>query len=218
MRDINTNKQILNYIKENYDYESPIFLNEVYKSLPSINGNTIRSTFKRLFDKGRIIKIKNGIYALSNQEDSTTKPIVYASKIIEEKYIFDSNGDRVGYKTGINFSNELGLTSQIASVETIYSNNVSNKKRMIKVKNNRIIINSPRVKVTNNNYKLLQVLDLLNDFDRYSEIELNKASARIMKVLKTVNLDQNEIEKVVSVYPLKAQVNFYKLGGINVAS
>ena len=86
---------------------------------------------------------------------------------------------------------------------------------MTKLKNNRLILNAPRVKVTDLNYKLLQVLDLLNNLERYSEYGLKKASVKILKYLENVNLDEDEAENIVSTYPLEAQVKFYKIGGAN---
>ena len=86
---------------------------------------------------------------------------------------------------------------------------------MTKLKNNLLIINAPRVEVTDENYRLLQVLDLLNDFNKYSEYDLKKATDKILKHLSTVKLKDNDVESTVSKYPLEAQVKFYKIGGAN---
>ena len=140
------------------------------------------------------------------------KPTVYTSDIIKKKYLGDERLI-IGYKAGLNFANKLGLTTQTASVETIVSNAVSNKKREIKVNNSRLIIDAPRYKVTNENYKLLQILDLLNEFERYSEIDLKPASKSLLKYISGIRLDDEKVEKIVSTYPLEAQVKFYKIGG-----
>ncbi len=83
------------------------------------------------------------------------------------------------------------------------------------MKNNRVILNAPRVRVTDSNYKLLQVLDLLNNLERYSEYDLKKAAIKILKYVESINLDEEEVENIVSSYPLEAQVKFYKIGGAN---
>lgn len=206
---------ILGYIQSNYDKRTPIFVKDLYSTFPDISEGTIRSIFKRFNESGVLEKVNNGVYALPNKESVLGKATVWISDVVENKYIRDDKGNRVGYNSGINFSNLIGLTSQTASVNTIYSNNVSNKKRMTKLKNNRLILNAPRVKVTDLNYKLLQVLDLLNNLERYSEYDLKKASVKILKYLENVNLDEDEVENIVSMYPLDAQVKFYKIGGAN---
>ncbi|MCF7926414.1 MAG: hypothetical protein K9L74_02390 [Candidatus Izimaplasma sp.] len=211
-----TKKNIIyDYIQDNYDKKTPLFVKEIYNAFPEVSQGTIRSLFKRFYESGKIKKIDRGVYALPNKESVLGKTTVWITDVIENKYLKDDKGNIAGYNSGINFSNLLGLTTQTASVYTIYSNNVSNKKRTTKLKNNRIIINAPRVKITDKNYKLLQVLDLLNNFKKYSEYDLKKASDKILKYLKDVNLDNDEIENIVSKYPLKAQVNFYKIGGTN---
>lgn len=206
---------ILEYIKNNYDNKTPIFVNDIYKEFAEISEGTIRSLFKRFSDAGVLEKVDNGVYALPNKESVLGKATVYVSNVIEKKYIRNEKGQRIGYISGINFSNQIGLTSQTASVNTIYSNNVSNKKRMTTLKNSRLIINAPRVEVTDQNYKLLQILDLLNDFEKYSEQDLKTASNKILAFLREIKLKNEEVELIVSNYPLEAQVKFYKIGGAN---
>ena len=206
---------ILEYIKSNYDNKTPIFVNDIYKEFTEISEGTIRSLFKRFSDSGVLEKVDNGVYALPNKESVLGKATVYVSNVIENKYIRNEKGQRIGYISGINFSNQIGLTSQTASVNTIYSNNVSNKKRMTTLKNSRLIINAPRVKVTDENYKLLQILDLLNEFEKLSEQDLKTASNKILEFLEKIKLKKEEVELIVSKYPLEAQVKFYKIGGAN---
>ncbi len=202
---------ILEYIKNNYDNKTPIFVNDIYKEFTEISEGTIRSLFKRFSDSGVLEKVDNGVYALPNRKSVLGKATVYVSNVIENKYIRNEKGQRIGYISGINFSNQIGLTSQTASVNTIYSNNVSNKKRMTTLKNSRLIINAPRVEVTDQNYKLLQILDLLNDFEKYSEQDLKTASNKILAFLREIKLKNEEVELIVSNYPLEAQVKFYKV-------
>jgi hypothetical protein len=206
---------ILEYIKTNYDNKTPIFVNDIYKEFTEISEGTIRSLFKRFSDSGVLEKVDNGVYALPNKESVLGKATVYVSNVIENKYIRNEKGQRIGYISGINFSNQIGLTSQTASVNTIYSNNISNKKRMTTLKNSRLIINAPRVKVTDENYKLLQILDLLNEFEKLSEQDLKTASNKILEFLEKIKLKKEEVELIVSKYPLEAQVKFYKIGGAN---
>lgn len=209
------NTEIYNYIISNYKQNEPILIKDIYTSFTVVNETTIRSILKRLAEKDLIIKIKNGVCGLPNKESIMGKSSVYTSDILRKKYLVNENGF-IGYKSGLSFANFLGLTTQTSSVESVITNAVSNKKRVIKINNNRFIINAPRYEVTNENYKLLQILDLLNEFDSYSEIDLKTASKIILKYITNINLTEEEIEKIVSSYPLEAQVRFYKIGGQNV--
>lgn len=206
---------ILEYIKTNYDSKTPIFVNDIYKAFSEVSEGTIISLIKRFSDTGVLEKVDNGAYALPNKESVLGKATVYVSDVIESKYIRNEKGERIGYISGINFSNQIGLTSQTASVNTIYSNNVSNKKRMTILKNSRLIVNAPRVEITDDNYKLLQILDLLNEFEKYSEYDLKTASKKLLEFLGKIKLGTEEVESIVAKYPLEAQVKFYKIGGAN---
>ncbi len=210
----NFKKKIFEYINQKYEYSDPILLNELYLNFANIKKGTIRQIVRRLVNEGKIYKIKNGVYTLPNPNRILSQPSLNIKKVIENKYIVDKKGNRFGYKSGINFANKLGLTSQTASKEVIYSNLVANKKREVPIKNTKIIINASRVKVINDNYKLLQGLDLLNDFDKYSEYNLTDAKKEIANILNQVNMSAKEVESIVNQYPLSAQLNFYKIGGM----
>ena len=209
---------VWDFIISSYDKKTPIFVKDIYNQFPNVSESTIRSLFKRFKDSELLEKINKGVYALPNKESILGKSTVYISDVIQKKYIFNNFGERIGYESGINFANQLGLTSQTASVPTIYSNQVSNKKRETKLKNNRVIINVSRVAVNDRNYKLLQVLDLLNNFEKYSEYDLKKSSKIILDFLNTIELTEEVVEEIVSKYPLEAQVKFYRIGGLDAVT
>lgn len=110
------NTEIYNYIVSNYKQNEPILIKDIYTSFTVVNETTIRSILKRLAEKDLIIKIKNGVYGLSNEESIMGKPSVFTSDILSKKYLVNENG-LIGYKSGLSFANFLGLTTQTASVE-----------------------------------------------------------------------------------------------------
>lgn len=205
------NNQIYNYILSHYDFDEPILSDELKEKFDNISSGTIRQMFKRLCDKGVLKRVSPGIYYRPNPNSYFDIPFIDISNVIRDKYLF-RDGNRIGYESGINFANKLGLTSQTASIETIVSNEVSEKKRLVKINKNRIIVSAPRVFINNSNYRLLQILDLLNDFKQNSEFELFEAEKNIKQYLDKLDLELKEIEVCVSKYPLKVQVKFYKMG------
>lgn len=196
-----------------FDEDKPIFINDLYELFPNIPKGTIRQIMKRLHDKGEIERAEQGIYYKPNSNRVLNVSNLSSNKIIREKYMLE--GDKIiGYKSGLSFANQIDLTTQIPQMEVVVSNAVSNKKRKIYVNNAKIILQAPRISVTNDNYKLLQVMDLMNDFKNLSEYSLERSSNNIMNYLTNVNsmLEKEKIEQCVEVYPLRAQVNFYKSG------
>jgi hypothetical protein len=188
----------------------------LYAQFPEINEGTIRESIRRLLNEEKILKAKNGVYELPNPNRVLKSHVVNVSNVVEQTYLKDNESNTIGYRSGINLANMLGLTSQTASVEVVYSNAVSNRKREIKLNKSRLIINAPRVKVTNKNYKLLQVLDLLTEFEKYSEYDLKQVEFKLLSYISDIKLSYVELESIVEAYPLAAQVKFYKIGGANV--
>ena len=215
MENLSLIDRIYEFIKTKYKVGQPFFLKDMYAQFPEINEGTIRESIRRLLNEEKILKAKNGVYELPNPNRVLNSHVVNISNVVEQKYIKDNKNNIIGYRSGINFANMLGLTSQTASVEVVFSNAVSNRKREIKLNNSRLIINAPRVEVTNKNYKLLQVLDLLTEFEKYSEYDLKQAESKILSYISNIKLSNGELESIVEAYPLTAQVKFYKIGGSN---
>jgi hypothetical protein len=190
----------------------PFTLDDISILLPDIKYSTIKVNIKRMLDQEVINKSKNGIYYLPKQKRVLKETVLNTDDVITKKYIRDNHDHMIGYYSGINLARSLGLTTQTASVETIYSNLVADKKRIIKVQNQKFIINAPRYKVTDNNYKVLQVLDIIHIFDKVSEIGREKTLDIIKEYLKDISIEKIELTSILKAYPLKTQVAFYEIG------
>ena len=205
--------RLYEYIEQTYKVSEPFLLSALYDAFPDVKQGTIRESIRRLLQDDKLIKSKNGVYGLPNPNRILKDAVMNAEEAVNKIYIKLDDGTIVGYISGFYIANALRLTTQTSSDLVIYSNAVSKKKRTIKMKNMRIIINQARVKVTNDNYKLLQILDLLLDFKTFSEYSLSESKKIILAYLNGLNLFKEEIESIVDAYPKDAQIQFYKLGG-----
>ncbi len=209
-------EMVKEYIINNYTENSPILNKEIRDKFPEVKDGTIRQILRRLRLEGFLIQSGPGTFFMPREQGVLSKAYITPTQISNKRYLFDNNDNVIGYETGFNFANKLGLTSQTSPQREIISNVVSNRKRKINIGKMIIDINSPKVKVNNNNYKLLQVLDILNDFEKYSEYDIFAVKENILNYLKNIKLTLKELNDIVSKYPLKAQLNFYKVGGQNV--
>jgi hypothetical protein len=208
--------QLYEYIEKTYEFSEPFHLNELYYVFPNIKKGTIRESIRRLFEQDKLIKSKNGVYGLPNPNRILKTAVINSEDAVNKKYIKSEDGTVIGYRSGFYIANALRLTTQTSSDLVIYSNEVSKKKRTIRMKNMRVIINQGRVKVTNDNYKLLQILDLFVDYKKFSEYSPSESKRIISDYLNGLNLSKEEIENIVAAYPKDAQIQFYKLGGTHV--
>lgn len=202
--------ELYQYLLDEYGYDEPI-LTEQLKEKLKLNPSTLRQYIKRLSDKGMLAKVQNGIYFIPKKKPMFGSAVLDTDLVVRKKFIEDR--DRIiGYKSGTNFANALGLTSQTAAVATIVTNNASAAKRDVSVYKKRFIIRKPRANVNKSNYKLLQVLDLLNNYEQYSEKPLEVAKEKILSYLEGVSLNEQEVKEYLDAYPIKTKLRVYELG------
>jgi len=202
--------KVYEVILEEYGYDEPVFTKEL-KNRMNMPQGTLRQNLKRLSDKGDLIKVKDGIYYVQKTNSVLKKPRINIDKVIKRKYIKPINQNVAGYITGINFANQLGLTSQTASVSTIVTNEAGRPEHEVMFGKKKVKLRKPRVKINNRNYKQLQLLDLLNDFDRVSEIPLENAVNLINNYLKDTSITVSDLKPYLKAYPRKALENLLEL-------
>ncbi len=146
---------------------------------------------ERLIKKGIIKRISTGIFykpkktifgELKPNEENIIKP-----------YLF-KNGKKIAYITGLRLYNKMGLTTQIPNEISI----ASNKKRISISKGNiKTKAVKSYVEVTNNNYKFLELLDVLKNFKKIPDLDKKAAISILSNKIK--KLDEKEIKKLIKI-------------------
>lgn len=212
MKSTNGKNQIIEVLETRRIPGGSFFLKDMYGFFPQMKPGTVRENLRRLVNEKRLIRIKSGTYAFPESSPILGFSELPISDVIRKKYLIDSDGRRIGYFTGINLANSLGLTTQTAPVQEIVSNAISPKKRTINFQNHRVIIEAPRVPITDENYKILQILDLLGRFGDTPEENGRDFWNVVSAYLSQVNLSRDQIEDIISHYPLQTQIQIYKSG------
>ena len=114
-------------------------------------------------------------------------------KIIQYKYLVDKFGNVKGYITGANLFNKVGLTTQVPNIIDIVTNECKNNNKYAN-KYLNVIIRKPKIKINNENYKYLQLIDLIENKDNiYVEVEY--IDELIYNFIQENNLDFEKILK-----------------------
>ncbi|MBE7510458.1 MAG: hypothetical protein HS118_09710 [Bacteroidia bacterium] len=142
---------------------------------------------ERLIAKGVIKRVSTGVFykpkktvfgELKPNEDELLKP-----------YLFEK-GKRIAYITGTSLYNRLGLTTQIPKSIKIAS------------RNKRITVSSGSIKatpvksyvdVTDTNFYLLELLDVLRNFKQIPDLDKSSAIKIISKKLKEFNPTETKL-------------------------
>ena len=205
-------KMLLEYLKENYKVNEPIFISDI--ELPVTDTN-LRQMFKVLCDKGLIIRYDIGIYYLKGESRLKGATGISASDVARYKYI-SRNNEINGYYSGYTFANQLGITTQVPFTIEIVSNQASAKCREVSVKNQKIMLRRPRTEITKDNCYILQLLDLLKDIEQYVDEDMEQATRRIYQYVKQLGLKQKEVDQYIGFYPDRIYKSIYEMRLYNV--
>lgn len=196
---MNICKLVLKYI-EQYPEDEPIFIEDIKKYVIEQyeNDNKQESVLKninvilnRLKNEGIIKAEYKGVYY---------KPIISmfgevplnTNKLIKLKYIEDKEGNIKGYIVGAKLFNKLGLTTLVPNVTDIVTNECKYHKQYDK--RLRTYITKPKIEITNENYRYLQFIDILDNKDNIP-IDAQNADEIIYSIIEECNLDFEKIIK-----------------------
>lgn len=194
---MNCYNMVLEYIT-NCEKGMPIFIEEIKKYIIKFYDendrekifNNIKTNLNRMNKKGIIEKAYRGIYYIPN-DNIFGKMLLGNRQVIKYKYIMDKNGNIKGYFTGAKLFNEAHLTTQVPNVIDIATNECKNNSKY-KNKNLKVIIRKPRIEVNNDNYKYLQLFDLIENKDNVG-IEVDNPDEVIYNFIKENNLNHKKI-------------------------
>lgn len=215
---MNYNKLLLDYIDKCL-IDEPIFIediknyfadiakknkddfNKVIKNIYVYINRMVKNNELEFFSKGIYYKTTVGVFG---------KRKLNISKIIEKKYL--KNNDNInGYIRGAYLYNKLGLTTQVPKNISIVTNECSTKNEY-KVEKLNITIRKPKIKIDNNNYLYLQLLDLLSNKDNIG-IESDNQKKIIYDFITNNNLNFEKIFHYAKVTNNKKAIDkLYNLG------
>ena len=216
---MNYNDILVKYIDE-FPYDEPIFIEEIKDYLKKYIKDNFDNVFKniyvyinRLVKDNKIVQFIKGIYYKPLKGTFGYKPL-NINKVIDKKYIHDYNGQK-GYFSGAYLFNKMGLTTQIPKDMLIVTNECPNANDYNN-KNLGVVIRKPKIEINDDNYKYLQLFDILINKDNI-KIETENEKEIIYKFIKDNRLEFEKIfEYANRINNLKPIKKLYELGGKNI--
>lgn len=154
--------------------------------------NNVKAILNRMNKEGIIETAYKGIYYIP-VENIFGKMLLGNRQIIQYKYIMDKKGNIKGYITGAKLFNNIHLTTQVPNIIDIATNECKNFNKY-ENKNLNVIIRKPKIEVNNNNYKYLQLFDLIENKDNIA-IEVENPDEIIYNFITENELDFEKIIK-----------------------
>lgn len=198
---------IYDYLIKTFNKGEPFFLSEI----PTKSKAYLKLEMKRLVDKGLVSRYLKGVYYLPYKTILGTDGKVSFNDYIKKKYFY--NGDiAIGYLTGVALANMYGFTTQVSAVYSIVSNVATTKERKLNIKDRRVIIYKPYVKITNENVNELEFLEMMRIIDIYAEDKTDEIKKEINKYIENKKIDFNKVKKYINCFPNIVYKNIYKYG------
>lgn len=160
-------RDIHNYVLKEIKDANPLIINEYINRYEKNHSNFIR------YRKGIYYKAITTYFGKSK---------IKQNELIKRLYLEDDK-DVYGYETGPSFINRMGLTTQVPKFTYL----ATNKNRVGKC-NTTIELVKPMIKVSKENYKYLQILDVIENKYNVS-FEVNNPSEIIRNVMKNNNIE-----------------------------
>jgi len=150
---------------------------------------TAAKALERLQEEGLIKKISKGVFYKPQQTIFGELQPDYSEQL--RPYLFE-NGERVAYETGTSLYNRMGLTTQVA-----FRIKIASRDKRISIDRGALKANPVKsyAKVTEGNYKLLELLDAFKDIKQIPDCPVSKA----VKILrgKINNLSSKQIKGLI---------------------
>ena len=202
---------VYDYLVTHYKDGEPIFSSDL--EIESVSHDNLRQQLKKLVDDGSLKRFEDGIYYFP-KESSRGAEGISSIRVAEEKYI-ERKGKRIGFYSGFTFANQMGISVQVPTTREIVSNNMSAIRREVQLGKQNYIIRKSPTEITEENYKVLQLLDLLKGIDMYSD-DLTKAQNKLQTYIKKNKLSRDLVDEYIRLFPLKVYKNIYEMRLDNV--
>ena len=187
---------LIDYLLKKYGTNKPIITEEL--SIPEISYDNLRKQLSRYNSQGILEKYSQGVYYIP-KETILGRSTLSIDDVINRKYITNDN-DIYGFYSGLSFYNKLGISTQVPFVYEIVTNKEKSRVREITLKNQKIILRKPYVKINKNNYLENQFLDFINNANSN---DLSDNIDVLKKYIKDNNLNKNVILDLITYYPSK---------------
>ena len=175
---------------------TPIFTTEVVEKVVEEFGlerdqarGIVNTNLNRL--NGVILEgFRKGIY-YKPRATAFGKSHLNPDQVVKKLYMNPKENVRIGYETGASLLYKLGLTTQMPKYQFIATNTFNPKGNRV-VKDLKVVLRKPHMKVTNDNYLYLQVLDILENKD-HVVFDAQNSETVINKFIENHKLDYGKL-------------------------
>ena len=156
-------KSFIDILETAYQANAPIFMEDIIDAFPDTSRQTLYRRINTELEKGTLARFERGIYYIPTKT-RFGKSLLDPDKVIEKKWIRD-NGEIIGYISGANLANRVGISEQVPATLEITTNKETTRVREVSAFGGwkSIVLRKPRKPIADDNVKALQFLDIITN-------------------------------------------------------
>lgn len=199
---------LFEYLKENYADGEPIFTEDI--QLEGMNRSNFIQQLKTLTDNGKLVRYEKGIYYIPRKTRFASSTGPSAETVAKYKYI-SRHGKTNGYYSGSTFANLIGLSLQVPMKKEIVSNNSAAIVKEISIGKQFFIVRRSKVPVTDENVRILQLLELLKNLDAYLDEDYESAREKIRAYIQANRITKSDVDQYIRLFPDSTFRYYYEM-------
>ncbi len=204
---------LFEYLRERYEDAEPIFIEDIH--IEGMNRPNFCQQLKTLTDNGKLVRYEKGIYYIPKRTRFCASAGPSPETVARYKYI--SRGGRTdGYYSGSTFANIIGLSLQVPMKKEIVSNNIAAIVREVLIGKQPFIVRRTNVPISEENVKVLQLLELLKNLDSYLDSSYDEARETIKNYSLANHITREAVDKYIRKYPDSTFRYYYEMRLDNV--
>ena len=110
------------------------------------------------------------------------------------------------------------LAEENPAVYEVVSNKATRNYRKMSIGNANVVLRKPRVVVTEENSKVLQLLDFIMEFEFVSETKGKELKEKLLDYMKKAKVTTSMLREYISYYPERIYKNLYETGLLDYVS
>ncbi len=204
---------LFEYLRERYEDAEPIFIEDIH--IEGMGRPNFCQQLKTLTDNGKLVRYEKGIYYIPKRTRFCASAGPGPETVARYKYI--SRGGRTdGYYSGSTFANIIGLSLQVPMKKEIVSNNIAAIVREVLIGKQPFIVRRTNVPISEENVKVLQLLELLKNLDSYLDSSYDEARETIKNYSLANHITREAVDKYIRKYPDSTFRYYYEMRLDNV--
>ena len=200
-------------LSEKFNINEPIFTEEILGLFPEYSRAQVFRYIGKAKENKEIVQFAKGVYYIPNITFWGDLSSITADSVIEKKYL--RNADQTyGIFGGVKLLNNFSVTTQMAAVIEVVTNNETTRCREIEINGRRFILRKSRCEINKNNYAAYTILQLFNDFTEQDKLD-ESSRRRLFEYIKNRKVTQKQLLDLSMQFPARTTKKLIGSGVIN---